>query len=79
MDFWNFSKTQKRERLSFLIKDLIEGSPYTQTQVSEMMGWSRSHLSNIIHGRRNLDFFDWGDLCRVLEVSPSRFLEKLQV
>ena len=77
MQFADFSKTQKRERLTFLIQDLIEASPYNQTQIGEMMGWSRSHLSNIIHGRRNLDFLDWIDLCRILKIAPSTFLRKL--
>jgi len=68
------SLEQRQEVIREIFEDQLKLKGLTFAELGTRMSWSRGHASNIIKGTRNLDFNDWLDLCRALELEPKVFL-----
>lgn len=72
------SQKQRRVVIREILEDQLNLSGLTFEELGKRMSWSRGHASNIIKGNRELDFNDWLDLCKALELEPIDFLVKFE-
>jgi len=72
------SLKQRQEVIRGIFEEQLKLQELTFAELGTRMSWSRGHASNIIKGTRNLDFNDWLDLCRALELEPTGFLAEFE-
>ena len=77
MSFADMPKQKQKEILEVVLKEILVANGLSYRKAAPKMAWSKTQFGHIVKGDRNLDFLDWFALCKVLEITPSDFLIKI--
>ena len=66
-----------RKAVSKLVKQIIDSSPYTPTEVAGLAGFSQGTVSKWINDKTNINLIDYIRICEVCGVPNGVFDEKL--
>jgi transcriptional regulator with XRE-family HTH domain len=68
----------RHEHLARLLRDLRTRAELTQTEVAAALGKPQSYVSKYESGERRLDLVELAELCPVLGLSLSKFVDEFE-